>query len=127
MLADAGKAGIANPGAHGFSEILYAFSSAANNNGSAFAGLSANTPFYNTLLGFAMWFGRFARHRPGARDRRLAGGKKRVPAPPGTLPTHAPLFVALLIGTVLLVGAADLRPCARAGPVVEHFMLFAAK
>ncbi|MDO8252464.1 MAG: potassium-transporting ATPase subunit KdpA, partial [Rhodoferax sp.] len=110
VLAGAGKAGIANPGAHGFSEILYAFSSAANNNGSAFAGLSANTPFYNGLLGVAMWFGRFGVIVPVLA---LAGGlaaKKRITASAGTMPTHGPLFVVLLIGTVVLVGALNYVP-----------------
>ena len=102
--ADAGKAGIANPGAHGFSEILYALSSAANNNGSAFAGLSANTPFYNVLLAVAMWFGRFGVIVPVLALAGSLAAKKRLPVTAGTLPTHGPLFVALLIGTVLLVG-----------------------
>ena len=92
--ADAGKAGIANPGAHGFSEILYAFSSAANNNGSAFAGLSANTPFYNTMLAVAMWFGRFAVIVPVLALAGSLAAKKRLPVTAGTLPTHGPLFVA---------------------------------
>jgi K+-transporting ATPase ATPase A chain len=119
---DAGKAGVANPGAHGFSEILYAFSSAGNNNGSAFAGLSANTPFYNVALGLAMWFGRFW---PIVAVLAIAGAlarKARLPASAGTLPTHGPTFVILLIGTVLLVGALTFVPALALGPVVEHLM-----
>ncbi|MBK7357589.1 potassium-transporting ATPase subunit KdpA [Propionivibrio sp.] len=125
MAAD-GIAGIANPGAHGFSEILYAFTSAANNNGSAFAGLSANTPFYNGMLAIAMWFGRFGVIVPVLA---LAGGlsaKKRIAASAGTMPTHGPLFVVLLIGTVVLVGALNYVPALALGPVVEHLMLYAA-
>ncbi|MEP7247079.1 MAG: potassium-transporting ATPase subunit KdpA [Gammaproteobacteria bacterium] len=119
-----GKAGVANPGAHGFSEILYAFSSAGNNNGSAFAGLSANTMFYNTALGLTMWFGRFW---PIVAVLAIAGSlaaKKRLPATAGTLPTHGPTFVILLIGTVLLVGALTFVPALALGPVVEHLMLW---
>ena len=121
---DAGKAGIANPGAHGFSEILYAFSSAANNNGSAFAGLSANTPFYNVLLAVAMWFGRFGVIVPVLAIAGSLAAKKRLTATAGTLPTHGPLFVFLLIGTVLLVGLLNYVPALALGPVAEHFMLF---
>ena len=124
VMAPDGIAGIANPGAHGFSEILYAFTSAANNNGSAFAGLSANTPFYNGLLAVAMWFGRFGVIVPVLA---LAGGlaaKKRITASAGTMPTHGPLFVILLIGTVVLVGALNYVPALALGPVVEHLMLF---
>jgi K+-transporting ATPase ATPase A chain len=127
VMADAGRAGIANPGAHGFSEILYAFSSAANNNGSAFAGLSANTPFYNFLLGLAVWFGRFGVIVPVLAIAGALAGKKRLAAGAGTLPTHGPLFVALLIGTVLLVGLLNYVPALALGPVVEHLMLWPAK
>jgi K+-transporting ATPase ATPase A chain len=127
VLADAGKAGIANPGAHGFSEILYAFTSAGNNNGSAFAGLSANTPFYNTLLAIAMWFGRFGVIVPVLAIAGSLAAKKRMAVTAGTLPTHGPLFVALLIGTVLLVGLLNYVPALALGPVVEHFMLWHAK
>jgi K+-transporting ATPase ATPase A chain len=126
MAAD-GIAGIANPGAHGFSEILYAFTSAANNNGSAFAGLSANTPFYNSALGIVMWLGRFGVIVPVLA---LAGGlaaKKRITASAGTMPTHGPLFIVLLIGTVVLVGALNYVPALALGPVVEHLMLFSPK
>ncbi len=121
----AGKAGIANPGAHGFSEILYAMSSAANNNGSAFAGLSANTPFYNALLAVAMWLGRFGMIVPVLAIAGALAAKKRLPVTAGTMPTHGPLFVALLIGTVLLVGLLNYVPALALGPVVEHLMLHA--
>ncbi len=124
VLADPGKAGVANPGAHGFSEILYALSSAGNNNGSAFAGLSANTAFYNTLLAFAMWFGRFGMIVPVLAIAGSLAAKKRLPVTAGTMPTHGPLFVGLLIGTVLLVGLLNYVPALALGPVVEHLMLW---
>jgi K+-transporting ATPase ATPase A chain len=123
----AGRAGPPNPGAHGFSEILYGFSSAGNNNGSAFAGLGANTWFYNLALGVAMWVSRFWLMIPILA---LAGSfarKKTVPAGPGTLPTHTPLFVVLLVGTVLLVGALSFFPALALGPVVEHLALWGAR
>jgi K+-transporting ATPase ATPase A chain len=126
VSVDAGRAGVANPGAHGFSEILYAFSSAGNNNGSAFAGLSANTPFYNVALALTMWLGRFW---PIVAVLAVAGSlaaKKRVPVSDGTMPTHGPTFVVLLIGTVLLVGALTFVPALALGPIVEHVMLWAA-
>lgn len=119
-----GQAGIANPGAHGFSEILYALSSAANNNGSAFAGLSANTPFYNTLLGMAMWVGRFGVIVPVLAMAGALASKKRLPETAGTMPTHGPLFVFLLISTVLLVGLLNYVPALALGPIVEHLMLW---
>ncbi|MFO0675572.1 MAG: potassium-transporting ATPase subunit KdpA [Polyangiaceae bacterium] len=115
-----GKSAVGNPGPHGFSEILYAFSSAANNNGSAFGGLSAGSTFYDVALGFAMFVGRFGVLVPVLG---LAGGlaaKKRTPASSGTLPTHGPLFVSLLVGIVLLVGALTYVPALALGPVVEH-------
>lgn len=124
VMAGAGKAGIANPGAHGFSEILYALTSAANNNGSAFAGLSANTPFYNYLLAIAMWLGRFGVIVPVLAVAGALAAKKRLPATAGTFPTHGPLFVVLLIGTVLLVGLLNYVPSLALGPVVEHLMLW---
>ena len=120
----AGQAGVANPAAHGFSEILYAFTSASNNNGSAFAGISANTPFYNTALGLCMWLGRYW---PIVAVLAVAGSlaaKKRVPVTSGTMPTHGPTFVVLLIGTVLLVGALTFVPALALGPVVEHLILW---
>ena len=126
VLATDGRAGIANPGAHGFSEILYAFSSAANNNGSAFAGLSANTLFYNWLLALAMWFGRFAMIVPVLAIAGALAAKKRLPVTAGTMPTHGPLFVTLLIGTVLLVGLLNYVPGLALGPIVEHLMLWPA-
>jgi len=126
VSVDAGRAGVGNPGTHGFSEILYAFSSAGNNNGSAFAGISANTPFYNTALALTMWLGRFW---PIVAVLAVAGSlaaKKRIPVSDGTMPTHGPTFVALLIGTVLLVGALTFVPALALGPIVEHIMLWAA-
>jgi K+-transporting ATPase ATPase A chain len=120
----AGQAGVANPGAHGFAEILYAFTSASNNNGSAFAGISSNTPFYNTALGLAMWLGRYW---PIVAVLAIAGSlaaKKRIPATAGTMPTHGPTFIILLIGTVLLVGALTFVPALALGPVVEHLTLW---
>ena len=125
MAAD-GRAGIANPGAHGFSEILYAFTSAANNNGSAFAGLSANTPFYNIMLGIAMWFGRFGVIVPVLAIAGSLAAKKRLTVTEGTLPTHGPLFVSLLVGVVLLVGLLNYVPALALGPVIEHLMLVVA-
>jgi potassium-transporting ATPase potassium-binding subunit len=123
VLTEGGKAGILNPGAHGFSEILYALSSAANNNGSAFAGLSANTPFYNTLLGVVMWLGRFGVIVPVLAIAGSLANKKRLAVTEGTLPTHDPLFIVLLMGTVLLVGLLNYVPALALGPVVEHLML----
>ncbi|MBS0613007.1 MAG: potassium-transporting ATPase subunit KdpA [Proteobacteria bacterium] len=127
VMTEGGRAGIANPGAHGFSEILYALSSAANNNGSAFAGLSANTPFYNTLLAVAMWFGRFAFIVPVLAIAGSLAAKKRLEVTAGTLPTHGALFVALLVGTVVLVGALTYVPALALGPMVEHLQLFAGR
>jgi K+-transporting ATPase ATPase A chain len=124
VMTEAGKAGVFNPGAHGFSEILYALSSVANNNGSAFAGISANTPFYNSLLGVAMWFGRFAFIVPVLAIAGSLAKKKRIEPTAGTLPTHGALFVALLVGTVVLVGALTYVPALALGPVVEHLQLY---
>ena len=123
VMLDAGRAGILNPGAHGFSEILYAFSSAANNNGSAFAGLTVNTTFYNVLLAIAMWFGRFGVIVPVLAIAGNLAAKKRIEAGAGTMPTHGPLFVALLIGTVILVGALTYVPALALGPVVEQLQM----
>jgi potassium-transporting ATPase potassium-binding subunit len=125
VMTTEGKLGVFNPGAHGFSEILYALSSVANNNGSAFAGLSANTPFYNSLLGVIMWFGRFAFIVPVLAIAGSLAKKKRITATAGTLPTHGPLFVALLVGTVVLVGALTYVPALALGPVIEHLQLYA--
>jgi K+-transporting ATPase ATPase A chain len=126
VMLEAGRAGVANPGAHGFSEILYAFSSAGNNNGSAFAGLSANTPFYNTALGFCMLFARYWLAVPVLALAGALAAAKHVPPSAGTLPTHTPLFVAVLIGTVLMVGALTFVPALALGPAVEHLMLYGA-
>ncbi len=127
VVTTAGKAGIANPGIHGFSEILYAFSSASNNNGSAFAGLSANTPFYNAALGLCMLFGRYWLAIPVLAIAGSLARKKTVPTGPGTLPTATPLFVGLLVGVVILVGALTFVPALALGPIVEHLTLIAAK
>jgi len=127
VMADAGRAGIANPGAHGFSEILYALSSAGNNNGSAFGGLSANTPFYNTLLGFAMLFSRFWLIVPVLAIAGSLAAKKSIRPGAGTLPTHGPLFVMLLIGTVVVVGALTFLPALALGPIVEHLQMIGAR
>jgi K+-transporting ATPase ATPase A chain len=126
VMAEQGRLAIANPGAHGFSEILYALSSASNNNGSAFAGLSANTPFYNSLLAFVMWFGRFAFIVPVLAIAGSLAKKKRIEITAGTLPTHGMLFVAMLIGTVVLVGALTYVPALALGPVIEHLQMLAA-
>jgi potassium-transporting ATPase potassium-binding subunit len=126
VSVDAGRAAVGNPGAHGFAEILYAFTSAGNNNGSAFAGISANTPFYNVALALVMWLGRFW---PIVAVLAVAGSlaaKKRIPVSSGTMPTHGGTFVILLIGTVLLVGALTFVPALALGPIVEHVMLWAA-
>jgi K+-transporting ATPase ATPase A chain len=127
VLMEPGRAGPPNPGAHGFSEILYAFSSAGNNNGSAFAGLSANTPFYNTALGFAMLFARYWLLIPVLAIAGSVAAKKTVPVGAGTLPTHGPLFIVLLIGVVSVVGALTFVPALALGPVVEHLQMLAAK
>ncbi len=119
----AGVSGILNPGPHGFSEILYAFSSAGNNNGSAFAGLNANTVFYNTALGIAMFIGRFWVIIPVLAIAGSLAGKKKVPAGLGTLPTHTPLFVSFLVGVILIVGALSFMPSLALGPIAEHLMM----
>ena len=125
VMLDAGRAGASNPGAHGFSEILYGFSSAGNNNGSAFAGLNANTPFYNTALGITMLFARYWLAIPVLALAGAFAAAKHVPPSAGTLPTHTPLFVVVLIGTVITVGALTFVPALALGPIVEHFLLFA--
>jgi K+-transporting ATPase ATPase A chain len=126
VSVDAGTAGISNPGAHGFSEILYAFSSAANNNGSAFGGLTVNTPFYNVMLGIAMWFGRFGIIVPVLAIAGSLASKKRIEVTSGTMPTHGPLFIILLVSSVVLIGALTYIPALALGPVVEHLQLFSA-
>ncbi len=127
VVTTAGKAGILNPGAHGFSEILYAFSSGPNNNGSAFAGLSGNTPFYNTALGLSILFGRYWLAVPVLAIAGSLARKKIVPTGAGTLPTHTPLFVALLVGVVILVGALTYVPALALGPIVEHLNMIATR
>lgn len=123
MMTDAGRSAMLNPGPHGFSEVLYAVSSAANNNGSAFAGLSANSPFWNCLLAFCMFVGRFGVIIPVMAIAGSLVSKKVQPASQGTLATHSALFIGLLIGTVLLVGALTFIPALALGPVAEHFSL----
>jgi K+-transporting ATPase ATPase A chain len=123
LMLDAGKASIFNPGAHGFSEVLYAWSSAGNNNGSAFGGLSANVPFYNLMLGLAMLFSRYWLMIPVLAIAGSLAAKKTVPVGPGTLPTHTPLFAVLLIITVLMVGALTFVPALALGPIVEHLQM----
>jgi K+-transporting ATPase ATPase A chain len=127
VIADAGRAGVANPAAHGFSEILYAFSSASGNNGSAFAGLSANTPFYNTALGVVMFFARYWIIIPVLALAGSMAAKKKVPAGAGTLETHTPLFIFFLIGVVVIIGALTFIPALALGPIVEHLVLYGAK
>jgi K+-transporting ATPase ATPase A chain len=122
VVTEAGKKGVLNPGPHGFSEILYAFSSAANNNGSAFGGLTTNTPFYNTLLAVAMFFGRFFLKIPVLALAGSLAKKKLIPTSAGTLPTHTPLFVAMLVGVVVLVGALTFIPALALGPIVEQLL-----
>jgi K+-transporting ATPase ATPase A chain len=127
VVVSAGKAGMLNVGPHGFSEALYAFSSAGNNNGSAFAGLSANTPFYNTALGWAMLFARYWLAIPVLAIAGSLARKTTVPAGPGTLPTDTVLFAGLLVGVVILVGALAFLPALALGPIVEHLTLVAAR
>ena len=122
VATEAGRRGVFNPGPHGFSEILYAFSSAANNNGSAFGGIGATTPFYNTMLGLAMFFGRFFVKVPVLALAGHLAAKKLVPTTAGTLPTHTPLFVAMLTGVVILVGALTFIPALALGPIVEQLL-----
>ena len=119
----AGRAAVYNPGVHGFSEVLYAFSSAGNNNGSAFAGLGTNTPFYNIALGFAMLIGRYWLAIAALAIAGSLVGEKKVPTSSGTLPTHGPLFIAWLIAVVIIVGALSFLPALSLGPLVEHLML----
>jgi K+-transporting ATPase ATPase A chain len=127
VLTDAGKAGVANPGPHAFSEILYAYSSASGNNGSAFAGLSANTPFYNSSLGIVMFFARFWIIVPVLALAGSLATKKKVPAGVGTLPTHTPLFIFFLLGVVVIIGALTFFPALALGPIVEHLVLYGGK
>jgi K+-transporting ATPase ATPase A chain len=126
VSVEAGRVAVANPGAHGFSEILYAFCSAANNNGSAFAGLSTNTPFYNTALGLVILAGRFWVAVPVLALAGSLAAKKKRAVTAGTLPTHTPLFIAALIGIVLIIGGLTFFPALALGPIVEHLSLFRA-
>ena len=119
----AGTGSVANPGVHGFSEMLYAFSSAGNNNGSAFAGLSANTPFYNVSLAVAMWISRYWVMLPVLAVAGSLAAKRSTAITAGTLPTHTPLFIAWLIGVVLMVGALTFVPALALGPIVEHLQM----
>jgi potassium-transporting ATPase potassium-binding subunit len=121
--AGSANAGLNNNGPHGFSEVLYAHSSAAGNNGSAFAGLNANTPWYNLTLGFGMLIGRFMFLIPLLAAAGSLARKKKIPATSGTFPTHGPLFVSLLVGTVVLVGALTFFPALALGPIVEHYLM----
>jgi K+-transporting ATPase ATPase A chain len=125
VLHPAALASMQDKGPHGFSEVLYAFSSMGNNNGSAFAGLSANVPFYNLTGGLAMLFARYWLAIPTLAIAGSLAAKKRVPASPGTLPTHTPLFVVMLIGVVLIVGALTFIPALALGPIVEHLLMVA--
>ena len=125
VVVTPGLAGMANSGPHGFSEALYAYTSATGNNGSAFAGLSANTPFYNTTLGLAMWIGRFLFIVPMLAVAGSLAGKKIVPASAGTFPTDGGLFVGLLIGVILIIGGLTFFPALALGPIVEHLAMYA--
>jgi K+-transporting ATPase ATPase A chain len=126
-VAPFGLSSLNNAGPHGLSEILYAFSSAAGNNGSAFAGLNANTTWYNTTLGLAMLAGRFWMIIPALAIAGFMAGKKAVAPGPGTLPTTGPLFVGLLVGVILIVGALTFFPVLSLGPIVEHFLALSGK
>jgi potassium-transporting ATPase potassium-binding subunit len=126
-VTDAGLSSRANAGPHGFSEILYAFASASNNNGSAFAGLNANTPFYNLLLGIAMWIGRFGVIIPVLVIAGSMVGKKTAPPSPGTFPTDGAVFAGLLIAIILIVGALTFFPALTLGPIVEHLSMAAGR
>jgi potassium-transporting ATPase potassium-binding subunit len=123
VATPAGREAVFNPGAHGFSEILYAFSSTSNNNGSAFAGLGTNTPFYNVALGFATLFGRYWLAVPALAIAGSLVQKKKVPVTSGTLPTHTPLFIFWLIAVVVIVGALSFLPALSLGPIVEHLLI----
>jgi K+-transporting ATPase ATPase A chain len=123
VTVSAGQATIFNPGAHGFSEVLYAFSSAAGNNGSAFAGIGVNTPFYNTALGIVMFVSRYWLVIPVLAIAGSLAAKKKIPAGSGTLPTHTPLFIAWLLGVIIIVGALSFIPALSLGPIVEQLML----
>ena len=125
VVLPTGLSSLANAGPHGFSEALYAYTSATGNNGSAFAGISANTPFYNTTLGLAMWIGRFLFIVPMLAIAGSLAGKKIVPASAGTFPTDGGLFVGLLIGVILIIGGLTFFPALALGPIVEHLAMYA--
>jgi K+-transporting ATPase ATPase A chain len=124
VTVPAATASVANPAVHGFSEILYAFSSAGNNNGSAFAGLATNTPFFNLALGVAMWASRYWLMIPVLAVAGSLAAKRATAVTAGTLPTHTPLFVTLLVSVVLLVGVLTFVPALALGPIVEHLQLY---
>jgi K+-transporting ATPase ATPase A chain len=126
-VSDWGKAGLNNQGPHGFSEMLYGYTSATGNNGSAFAGLTASTYWYDTTLGVAMFIGRFLMIIPIMAIAGSLGAKKLIPAGPGSFPVSGATFTLLLIGTVVLVGALNFLPALTLGPVVEHFLMGAGK
>jgi len=127
VVTASGVSSMSNAGPHGLSEVLYAFTSAVGNNGSAFAGISANTPWYNTTLGLAMLMGRFWMIVPALAIAGILAGKKAAPPGPGTLPTTGPLFSALLVGVIVIVGALTFFPVLSLGPIVEHFLAQAGK
>jgi potassium-transporting ATPase potassium-binding subunit len=127
ISTEAGRAGVTNPGPHGFSQVLYALSSAGNNNGSAFAGLAANSPFYNLLLAVAMFVSRYWLIVPVLAVAGSLARKKQTPVGPGTLPTHTPLFVVMTAGIVILVGALTFVPALALGPIVEHLQATATR
>ena len=124
VVLPAGIATIFNPGPHGFSEVLYAFTSGAGNNGSAFAGIGVNTPYYNTMLGIDMFFSRYWLIIPALAIAGSLAAKKKVPAGAGTLPTHTPLFIVWLIGVIIIVGALSFIPALSLGPIVEHLLVW---
>jgi len=127
MVTRAGLAGISNPGPHGFTQILYAFTQAGANNGSAFAGLNANAPFYNWTLAIGMLFGRFMMMIPALALAGSLAGKKAVPASAGTFPTNGPIFVVLLVGVIVIVAALTFFPADALGPIVEHLAMLRGK
>ncbi|MDO9440030.1 MAG: potassium-transporting ATPase subunit KdpA, partial [Beijerinckiaceae bacterium] len=127
LMLPAAVASLANAGPHGLSEILYAYSSAAGNNGSAFAGLSANTTWFNTTLGVAMALGRFAYVAPVLAIAGSLAAKTRIPANAGTFPTDTPLFIGLLVGVILILGGLQFFPALALGPLVEHVLMLAGK
>jgi K+-transporting ATPase ATPase A chain len=127
LMTDGGRAGMLHSGPHGFTEVLYALTSASNNNGSAFAGLSANSIFYNTLLGVTIFVGRFFVIIPVLAIAGSLAAKNTVPASTGTLPTHTPLFILMLIGVIIIVGLLTYAPSLALGPVVEHLQMISGE